>query len=201
MLNSRGVFVTESLGSFLGNEREIERLVSTCKRRDDVIKLVRQGGVGVELGVAEGGFSERILKSSVLEHLYSIDMWAGDRGHDIVQYKIAVRRLDAYKAHNSLLRMRFDQALDLFPDEHFDFIYVDGYAHTGEEQGQTFKDWFPKLRRGGVFAGDDYSPDWPLVVQEVDRFVSENNLKLSVIKGQQEDDRFSQWPTWVAIKP
>ncbi len=96
--------------------------------------------------------------------------------------------------------MRFDEALTLFPDEYFDFVYVDGYAHTGEEQGQTFRDWFPKLKPGGIFAGDDYSPDWPLVVEEVDKFIAANRLKLFVINYQKEPDRFSQFPTWFTLK-
>jgi hypothetical protein len=180
---------------------QLEQLIMTFKRRDDVATLLKPGGMGVELGVAEGGFSERILKRSKLAHLYSIDMWAGDRGHDVHQYKKAVGRLDPFKMRNSILRMRFDEALDLFPNGSCDFIYVDGYAHTGEEEGRTFRDWFPKLKSGGIFAGDDYSPEWPLVVKEVDKFVAENNLKMFVIDCQEKDDWASQYPTWFAFKP
>lgn len=43
------------------------------------------------------------------------------------------------------------------------FIYVDGYAHTGEDRGKTLFDWYPKLKIGGLMAGDDYHDDWPLV--------------------------------------
>jgi hypothetical protein len=45
-----------------------------------------------------------------------------------------------------LLRMSFDEAAELFDDEFFDFIYFDGYAHTGEEGGKTFSDWYQKLK-------------------------------------------------------
>ncbi len=182
------------------NEAVLEQLVATFTRRDDIAEILAPGGIGVELGVAEGGYSERLLKRSALDHLYSIDMWAGDRGHDTEEYKTAIRRLDPFRARSTILRMRFDEALTLFPDEYFNFVYVDGYAHTGEEQGQTFRDWFPKLKPGGIFAGDDYSPDWPLVVEEVDKFIAANGLKLYVIDCQKEPDRFSQFPTWFALK-
>lgn len=28
----------------------------------------------------------------------------------------------------------------------FDFVYIDGYAHTGEENGKTIIDWWRKVR-------------------------------------------------------
>lgn len=76
----------------------LEQLVATFTRRDDIAEILAPGGIGVELGVAEGGYSERMLKRSSLDYLYSIDMWAGDRGHDTEEYKTAIRRLDPFRA-------------------------------------------------------------------------------------------------------
>ncbi len=180
--------------------KALKKLAKTFTRRDHVAALFRKGGVGVELGVAAGDFSERILKHNHIAYLYSIDMWAGDRGHGIDQYREAIERLHPYRDRNAVLRMRFDEALQLFSDEALDFIYVDGYAHDGELNGQTFRDWFPKLRRGGIIAGDDYSPDWPLVVAAVDHFIAANGLELHVIDCH-EDAWNSKYPTWFAMKP
>lgn len=170
------------------------------KKRDDIVKLVRQGGVGIELGVAEAVMSERLLRHGVLSHLYCVDMYAGDRGHNDDQYKRAIKKLSPFRSQHTLIKLRFDQALSLFPDEYFDFIYVDGYAHTGEESGATFRDWYPKLKPGGVLAGDDYHEDWPLVIQEVDRFLAQENLKLNLIDCQ-EDLQYCRYPTWYTFKP
>ena len=180
--------------------RTLKTLARTFTRRDDVATLFREGGVGVELGVAAGDFSERILQYDHVGYLFSIDMWAGDRGHGVDQYREAVARLSPYRDRNAILRMRFDEALHLFGDESLDFIYVDGYAHDGELNGATFRDWLPKLRRGGIIAGDDYAPDWPLVMAAVDRFVVENDLELHVIDCH-EDTWNSMYPTWFAMKP
>jgi predicted O-methyltransferase YrrM len=169
-------------------------------RRDDVISLVRKGGVGIELGVAEGVLSERFLKRNVLSHLYSIDMYAGDRGHDNEQYKRTLRRLAHYRNRNTLIKLRFDEALVLFEDATFDFIYIDGYAHTGEESGQTLLDWYSKLKPGGILAGDDYCAEWPLVVAEVDRFTAAKGLPLHVIDCR-EDAAYCRHPTWFTRKP
>ncbi len=63
------------------------------------------------------------------------------------QYREAIIRLAPYRTRNSILRMRFDEALPLFDESSLDFIYVDGYAHDGEPDGQTFREWFPKPAR------------------------------------------------------
>lgn len=178
----------------------LRTLTRSFTRRDDVATLFREGGTGVELGVAAGDFSERILTRSKIGYLYSIDMWAGDRGHDMVQYREAIARLAPYRDRNALLRMRFDEALPLFADHCLDFIYVDGYAHDGELNGQTFREWFPKLKVGGIIAGDDYHADWPLVVAAVDAFVAANQLELHVIDCREESWN-SKYPTWFAMKP
>lgn len=178
----------------------LRALADSFTRRDDVAALFPEGGVGVELGVAAGDFSERILQFDHVGYLYSIDMWAGDRGHGIEQYREAIARLSPYKDRNALMRMRFDEALQLFNDESLDFIYVDGYAHDGELNGQTFRDWLPKLKSGGIIAGDDYAPDWPLVMAAVDAFCAENGLELHVIDCH-EDSWNSMYPTWFAMKP
>ena len=105
-----------------------------------------------------------------------------------------------YNDRNTVMRMRFDEALHLFADESLDFIYVDGYAHDGELNGQTFREWYPKLKRGGFIAGDDYAAEWPLVVAAVDAFIAENDLELHVIDCH-EDKWNSMYPTWFAMKP
>ena len=164
--------------------------------RHDVVKLVRPGGIGIELGVAEGIFAERVLRTSSLSFLYGVDMYAGDRGHDIHQYLRALTRLMPFRTRHSLIKMRFDEALHLFQDDYFDFIYIDGYAHTGEEEGRTLDEWFPKLRVGGIFAGDDYSAAWPKVVDVVDAFSRSKGLELHVIDCAEPGSIWSEHPTW-----
>lgn len=170
--------------------------------RYDVSKLAPPGGIGIELGVAEGVFSEQVLIRSSLSYLYSVDMYAGDRGHNDDQYRSALHRLMPHRSRNSILRMRFDEAVKLFPDCYFDFVYVDGYAHTGQESGLTLREWFPKVRPGGIFAGDDYSDDWPLTKAAVDQFAQQHRLALSVIHPPENaHSPWSEQPTWWCVKP
>jgi hypothetical protein len=183
------------------NASQCEPLFATLKSRWELTKIVRPGGVGVELGVANGLFSELLLGKSTLGYLYGIDAY-GDRKHPIAKYKNAVVRLAPYRARNAILRMRFDEALSLFPDEYFDFVYVDGCAGNGEEDGRTFYDWWPKVRRGGVFGGHDYSPDWPLVIKTVDRFVAETGVRLYTVGGEADPlDAANRYASWFTVRP
>ncbi len=181
-------------------DEAVRAQIATFSRRDDVATLIRPGGTGIELGVAAGDFSHRIFERSQIGYLFGVDAWAGDRGHGTAQYMEAIVRLNAFRDRNSLMRMRFDEAAHLFVDATLDFIYVDGYAHTGEEGGRTIWEWYPKLRSGGIIAGDDYHSDWPLVVAAVDDFVERNGLELFVIECS-EDSWNSKYPTWFAFKP
>ena len=171
-------------------------------RREDVIRYTNPNGVGIELGVAEGEFSERILRETENSdfYLYSVDMWAGDRGHDVAQYSRVIKRFEKYKSRNSIIKLTFEEALSLFPDNYFDFIYVDGYAHTGEENGKTFYDWFPKLKNGGIMAGDDYHDNWPLVKNSVDLFATNIDRDLHIINCHEPNSVWSEYPTWFVFK-
>ena len=127
-------------------------------------------------------------------------MWAGDRGHNNDQYSRVINRLEPYKNRNSIIKLTFEEALPLFPDEYFDFIYVDGYAHTGEENGKTFYDWLPKLKSGGIMAGDDYHDNWPLVKSAVSLFAKNIDRDLHLINCHEPNSIWSEYPTWFIFK-
>ena len=112
--------------------------------RYDVLKLLphRPGMLGVELGVAAGEFSRRMVRSGIFAHCFGVDVYADH--HDTDEYKKALRAIGLESPYK-LLRMSFDDALDLFPDGGVDFVYVDGYAHTGEDGGGTIYRWHDKV--------------------------------------------------------
>lgn len=175
---------------FFGNNMELIY-------RQDITKLINNRGIGIELGIAEGIFHERVLQNSEL-FMYGVDMY-NDRTHNHDEYLRAMKRILQYPCRSSILKMRFNEALNLFPDDFFDIIYIDGYAHTGQEGGKTLIDWWPKLKKNGVFAGDDYHERWPLVIEVVDDFVKQKNQKLNIIDCH-ENVRWCEYPTWYVIK-
>jgi len=174
--------------------------LSVINYRYDIPKIIPKDSIALELGVAEGGFSEAILKDSNVSYLYSVDRYSNERGHDDNQYLRAIKRLDGYKNRNTLIRSEFHKCLNLFPDNYFDFIYIDGYAHTGQENGKTIEDWWPKLKNNGLFCGDDYTDKYPLVKQHVKTFAKNKKLEIYVIQCKPEPDWASQEPSWLILK-
>ena len=167
-------------------------------QRHDVVKLLKpaSGLSGVELGVAQGIFSKRMVESRKFDHFFGVDMYADQ--HDINQYKSALKNIGLFESYK-LLRMTFDEALDLFSDSSLDFVYVDGYAHTGEEGGDTIYKWFKKVKIGGVLAGDDYHENWPLVMNAVNAFVEDLDTELYITELTEELD-YCNYPSWAIIK-
>ena len=149
------------------------------------------GNVGAELGVAAGAFSSKLLESGRFERLYGVDAYADH--HDVNEYKAALRRL-GLSGQYTLLRMRFEEALDLIGDASLDFLHIDGYAHTGQEGGETIYAWAAKVRIGGVVSGHDYDRKFPLTVKAVNRFVAETGFDLHIA------DAAGDFPSWAVVK-
>jgi hypothetical protein len=167
--------------------------------RQDIVKLLscNKGNIGVELGVAKGIFSSRMVDSGYFSSFIGIDMY-GDTYHDVGEYKEALGRIGLFSNYK-LLRMTFDEAYDLFEDESLDFIYIDGYAHNGEEGGQTIFNWSKKVKIGGVISGDDYHDDWPLVKEAVNEFVKSSGFILN-LTSKIEDNPYCNYPSWGVVK-
>lgn len=149
--------------------------------REQILEFAPANAICVELGVAEGKFSEKLLQKREDIFLYGVDIYAGDRGHNDEQHKKALARLAKFKNRHQLIRDTFSNAAYMFQDEFFDLVYIDGYAHTAQDNGRTLYDWYPKLKKGGVFSGDDYSLKYAANMGIIDNFCQEKNLKISVI--------------------
>ena len=166
--------------------------------RFDVVKpLDGSDNVGVELGVAAGGFSRRLVASGRFKKVFGVDTY-DDYYHHLDEYRQALRDVGLLENY-SLLRMTFDDARPLFDHNSLDFIYIDGFAHTGEEGGKTLSDWWPTLKVGGVMAGDDYHTDWPLVMWAVNDMVDQLGLQLH-ITDTVETTSYNRYPSWYVIK-
>ncbi|MCH7903464.1 MAG: class I SAM-dependent methyltransferase [Armatimonadetes bacterium] len=173
-----------------------ENLFEACQTRDDIplaLKEAELTGQWVELGVDRGTYSRLLLEKGKPDMLWSIDRWGGDRGHDTARYVSAVKLLQPYASNNTVVRASFSEAVNLFQSESLDFIYVDGYAHTGQESGNTLSEWWPKVKPGGVMAGHDYHERWPENLAAVDRFAAEHGLSIHVTKEK-------EWPSWIIVK-
>jgi len=154
----------------------IARLLRARKERHRAALLAAlpTGGVGAELGVYRGDFSARMLGIAAPRRLHLIDPWryeiadtyrgtvyGGRRGvsqafmdamHDAVLHRfaaeIAAGRVVVHRAASA-------ETSALFPDEYFDWIYIDG-NHLYEFVRRDLELYHTKVKRGGLIAGDDY---------------------------------------------
>nr|WP_289847883.1 class I SAM-dependent methyltransferase [Aliiglaciecola lipolytica] len=152
----------------------------------------------MELGIAEGVFSAEMMKSKKFMRYFGIDRYSDH--HDVKEYLAVLKKIMIPHQNFTLIRSTFDEGVDLFPDEYFDFIYVDGYAHTGENAGKTIEKWYPKLKVGGIMAGDDYHDDWPLVKLVVNHVVEQLGVELNVTENTSKE-RYCMYPSWAFLKP
>lgn len=119
----------------------------------------------VELGVFEG-FNFNLMIEHNPELAVGVDMWINDgvvarndcgypqeRLNSMYQSVIDMTK---DKPFVNIMRMYTHDAAKFFPDEYFDMMYIDA-DHTKEGCQKDMEDWYPKLKKGGFFTGDDYT--------------------------------------------
>jgi hypothetical protein len=150
-------------------------------------------GIGIEIGVAEGNYSEILLKTSNLKTLYLLDIWETydpilpNEPQEIIRkpygemrYKNVIKNMAKYGDRTKIIRGDSKEVFKQFPDYFFDFIYIDA-DHSYENALQDINNWYPKCKINGVFAGHDYINEmtrrgWCGVKQAVDEFFYTKNI-------------------------
>ena len=100
--------------------------------------------IGIEIGVREGYHSLHLLQKTKIK-LYGID----------IKYDPRVEEAKSYNERYTYILKSSEESHILFDNNFFDFIYIDA-NHTAEEVYKDLIMWWPKLKTGGIFAGDDY---------------------------------------------
>ena len=156
----------------------------------DVYRPAFQNGpIGVELGVAKGEFSKHIIQKYNFSQFYMIDWW---RKPTHIDNYLKLLNFTHKNTQIFVLRGAFEEFVDKFDNGFFDFIYIDGIAGTGQMDGNTIRDWLPKIKQDGVFAGHDYCDKYPKTKHYVDLIAKEKNMQVNIIP---ETGRKRQ-PSW-----
>ncbi|QSR19024.1 FkbM family methyltransferase [Novosphingobium sp. KA1] len=183
--------------------RRLRDVAARFARHEDVARLIPPGSAAVALD-ASSAFSRHVLDQGQAGYLFTVG-WSECEGEgardEIVRYKQALLDLDPYRERNSLVRMGFADALEMFDPETLDFIHVDACLHESAAAAETLlADWFARLRPGCIFAGNGYGPERPDIVAAIDALVAANGLELHRI------DAGAGGPTprysgWFVLKP
>ncbi|WP_371155885.1 class I SAM-dependent methyltransferase [Jannaschia sp. 2305UL9-9] len=135
--------------------------------RRRMLEALPKNGVGAEVGVWEGRFSEVILEVCSPTALHLIDPWEYDprfnntgfgrkkNAERMPQMHEMVAEKFAGDARVHLHRAMSGDALASMEDASLDWIYIDG-NHNEPFVGNDLALATRKVRPGGVIAGDDY---------------------------------------------
>jgi predicted O-methyltransferase YrrM len=140
----------------------------------------------VEVGTYMGGSAWLIVLLTHLRgcHTYCVDPWDGstDIQHSPEEweavYRCFLRNLEDlnFGRHLTVLRQSSVQAACSFDDESVGLVFIDANPDV-DSVSADIAAWWPKLKRGGVMLGHDYSPSFPGVIDAVNtRFGSPEEL-------------------------
>lgn len=157
--------------------------------REAILQFLPRNGIGAEVGVAHGDYSEVILKAAEPLALHLIDPWSYlEHGSDLLGSATlltsmtqqaasgitsfeAPEECDAGNRQFEAIGARFAadrrvhlhrqfsyKAVHQFPENYFDFVYIDG-NHNYEFALRDLHDFAGKLKRGGLLFGHDFFED------------------------------------------
>jgi predicted O-methyltransferase YrrM len=143
-----------------------------CSAKEDLIL--------VEVGVARGGHARHLLNNfDKFKLLYGIDPHStGYDDSDSFSKKsqeefnylhVWVNQYCSDKRFK-LIRSTSEYVAPSFEDESIDAIYIDG-DHTYNGCKKDIEQWLPKVKKGGLIAGDDFSRYFPGTVKAVQELV------------------------------
>ncbi len=153
----------------IDHEKKRARVDYGGNTRHEIALLSPPNCIGLEAGTDTGQLSERFLQLRHFSSFHSVDKW-DDHAHSEKQYWAVAEKLMKYP-ESRVWRMTAQRFASMIPDEMFGFIYIDCYAHTGQDNGAVLEALWPKLQKGGIFSGDDYDrKSWRLTYDAVRQF-------------------------------
>lgn len=132
------------------------------KSRAELLAHIGHIRRAAEIGVLNGQFSKRISEIMRPDEFYLIDTWgshlptfADYRDYTKERWERMRDRVSRWAAPlgYKVLQKRSMDAVHLFPDGFFDFVYIDADHDRAREDIVA---WLPKVKKGGIIAGHDY---------------------------------------------
>ena len=186
--------------------RKLNRMSKLPDPRRFLLEILPKNSRGVEIGVHTGDFSQEILEIVSPRELHLIDPWKHETSSEYKnalygglakngQAEMDERYLSVCKRFDKQIQAGIAKihrgystdVLNQFPDEYFDWIYIDG-NHLYEYVKKDIELSLQKTRVGGYITGDDYvDGNWweGGVKKAVDDFVNADRLQVSAIQNGQ----------------
>lgn len=161
-------------------------VINHFSRRREFIQMLAERKVvrGVEVGTDHGQYAQQLCEGIPDLQLTCIDPYMpyieGSEVHDQANvdqiYEEATKRLAPYDT--ALIRSTSMKAVVVYPDNHFDFAFIDG-NHEYKYVKEDITEWTKKVKPGGIVCGHDYKEDPTRkygVIQAVQEYTTENHI-------------------------
>lgn len=175
-------------------------------RRASVLRAIPAHAVCAEIGVWKGDFSARIRTLAQPRMLHLVDPWrfaaaypqrwyggaAARDQNDMDRIHADVVRRFAGDPRVAIHRLESTAAARHLADIDFDWVYVDG-DHSYDAVLDDLENWAPRIKPGGVLAGDDYTWRDEHGAQPVQRAVHEFTARRPPRDLTIAGDQFLMW--------
>ena len=132
----------------------------------DVVKRFPSGSHFVEVGALLGRSSAflavEIANSGKDIRFDVVDHWLGSEEHknveklqEIDMFEEFTKNMKPVEKYYNAVRKSSIEATSLYEDESLEFVMIDG-DHSQSAVENDIASWLPKIKSGGLLAGDDY---------------------------------------------
>jgi hypothetical protein len=153
--------------------------------RVQLLNYLPKNSICAEIGVCLGDFSQYILDITNPKELFLVDVWGdisniykdklmADNDVQEKRYRHVIKRF-LNNSQVRYIRSFSDCMLDIFPNNYFDWIYIDG-DHTYDGCKLDLNIAKKLVKPDGYILGHDHMWKFPGVIDSVKDFVSENNF-------------------------
>jgi hypothetical protein len=155
---------------------------------DFVIPVIPDNFIWVELGSWTGKSAAYCIVEMINQHkigkFFCVDTWLGSIEHQNLDIVKNDKLFEVFKNNVSPILDKIEISKSIswkfannFNNNSVDFCYVD----AGHDYDSVMKDlaaWWPKIKPGSYFAGDDYTKGFPGVQKAVKDFFAPLNVKV-----------------------
>ncbi|MBV7316375.1 class I SAM-dependent methyltransferase [Shewanella sp. NIFS-20-20] len=124
--------------------------------RVELLNLLPKHGVAVELGVAQGTFSQQILTYNQPSKLHLVDIWGSNRYNDALFASVSQKFAAEVRDNQVAIHRQLSQhALADFDDNSLDWAYIDT-THSYQQTKTELELLHTKIKANGFICGHDY---------------------------------------------
>lgn len=138
--------------------------------------------IGAWLGKSTSFMAIEMLNAKNALDFYVVDHWLGSSEHQYLKqlstvYEDFTKNMEPVKELLKVIKKPSIEAAKDFEDNSLDFVFIDA-EHTYEALLSDITAWLPKLKPGGILAGDDWDNDnWIDVSKAVNKLLKNVELR------------------------